>query len=77
MKYRGEQDMPIIQVQILEGRTDDQIRELIAELTQSTVKCLDVKPEQVRVLVQTIPKKYWGVGGETKESFTSINQCNV
>ncbi|MFH7817908.1 2-hydroxymuconate tautomerase family protein [Neobacillus thermocopriae] len=69
--------MPIIQVQILEGRTDDQIRELIAELTQSTVKCFDVKPEQVRVLVQTIPQKYWGVGGKTKESFLSTNQCKM
>lgn len=32
--------MPIIQVQILEGRTDEQIRNLIAELTKSTVHCL-------------------------------------
>ncbi|WP_066365302.1 2-hydroxymuconate tautomerase family protein [Neobacillus fumarioli] len=58
--------MPIIQVQILEGRTDEQIRNLIAELTKSTVHCLQVKPEQVRVIVQTVPKNYWGTGGVTK-----------
>lgn len=59
--------MPIIQVQLLEGRSDEKIRELIADLTNSTVNCLDVKPEQVRVIVQTIPKKYWGTAGVTKE----------
>lgn len=59
--------MPIIQVHVLEGRSDEKIRELIAELTKSAVNCLDVKPEQVRVIVQSVPKKYWGVAGVTKE----------
>lgn len=60
--------MPIIQVQILEGRTDEQIKELITGITQSAVNSLDVNPEQVRVIIQPIPKKYWAVGGITKES---------
>jgi 4-oxalocrotonate tautomerase len=59
--------MPIIQVQVLEGRSDEKMRELIAELTKSAVNCLDVKPEQVRVIVQPVPRKYWGVAGVTKE----------
>lgn len=59
--------MPIIQVQILEGRTDKQVKELISDLTASTVKCLGVKPEQVRVVVNVVPKKFWGVGGITKD----------
>ena len=59
--------MPIIQVQILEGRDDEQIRNLISGITETTVMNLGVKPEQVRVIVQNVPKKYWGVGGVTKE----------
>lgn len=59
--------MPIIQVQVLEGRSDEKIRELIAGITDSAVRTLDVRPEQVRVIVQTVPKKYWGVGGVTKD----------
>jgi 4-oxalocrotonate tautomerase len=59
--------MPIIQVQVLEGRSDEKIRDLIAGITDTTVRTMDVRPEQVRVIVQTVPKKYWGVGGVTKD----------
>jgi 4-oxalocrotonate tautomerase len=59
--------MPIIQVQILDGRTDEQIRDLIFCLTDSTVKSLNVKSEQVRVIVNVIPNKHWGVGGIVKD----------
>jgi 4-oxalocrotonate tautomerase len=59
--------MPIIQVQVLEGRSDEKIRELIAGITDTAVRTLDVRPEQVRVIVQPVPKKYWGVGGVTKD----------
>ncbi|CAM3676435.1 4-oxalocrotonate tautomerase [Mesobacillus zeae] len=59
--------MPIIQIQILEGRSSKAIRELISEITEATVKALDVQPEQVRIIVQPVPKQYWGVGGGTKE----------
>jgi 4-oxalocrotonate tautomerase len=59
--------MPIIQVQVLEGRSDEKIRELIAGITDTTVRTMDVRPDQVRVIVQSVPKKYWGVGGVTKD----------
>ncbi|TMU87147.1 4-oxalocrotonate tautomerase [Bacillus sp. BHET2] len=60
--------MPIIQVQVLEGRSDEKIKDLVAGITKTAVETLGVKPEQVRVIVQPIPHKYWGVGGITKES---------
>lgn len=60
--------MPIIQVQVLEGRSDEKIKDLVAGITQTAVETLGVKPEQVRVIVQPIPHKYWSVGGITKES---------
>jgi 4-oxalocrotonate tautomerase len=63
--------MPIIQVQILEGRSDEKIRELISSLTKSAVNSLEVKPEQVRVIVTEIPPKNWGVGGLTKENLSN------
>lgn len=65
---RGDGSMPIIQVQVLEGRSDEKIKDLVAGITQTAVETLGVKPEQVRVIVQPIPHKYWGVGGITKES---------
>ncbi len=58
--------MPIIQIQVLEGRGQEQIRSLIADVTDAVVKNFEVKPEQVRVLVTEIADTHWGVGGETK-----------
>ena len=63
--------MPIIQVHVLEGRSDEKIKELISGITETTVRTLEVKPEQVRVIVQNVPGKYWGVGGVTKEELKS------
>ena len=59
--------MPIIQVQVLSGRDHEQIKNLIADVTNAAVKNLSVKPEQVRVLVTEVPHMYWGVGGQTMD----------
>ncbi|MQR97279.1 4-oxalocrotonate tautomerase [Fictibacillus phosphorivorans] len=58
--------MPIIHVQLIEGRTDDQLSKLMERLTLAAAESLDVKKEQVRVLIQEIPNKHWGVGGKPK-----------
>ncbi|ANC76155.1 4-oxalocrotonate tautomerase [Fictibacillus phosphorivorans] len=58
--------MPIIQVQVIEGRTDEQLSNLMDRLTVAAAESLDVKKEQVRVLIQEIPNKHWGVGGKPK-----------
>ncbi|MFL8937150.1 4-oxalocrotonate tautomerase family protein [Rossellomorea oryzaecorticis] len=59
--------MPIIHIEILEGRSDEKVRELINGITEITVQTLNVKPDQVRVIIHPIPRRYWGVGGITKE----------
>lgn len=59
--------MPIIQVQIIKGRSDDQIQRMIESVTEAAASTLDVKPEQVRVLVTEVEGKHWAVGGKTKE----------
>jgi 4-oxalocrotonate tautomerase len=58
--------MPIIQVHVIEGRSDDQLRMLMERLTIAAAESLDVRKEQVRVLIQEIPNKHWGVGGKPK-----------
>lgn len=62
--------MPIVQVSILEGREKEQIKQLIEGVTSAITASLEVKPEQVRVLVTEIPLSHWGVGGITKEEQT-------
>lgn len=55
--------MPIVEVKLWEGRTEQEIKEIIAGITDVFVK-MGTKPEAVRVLIQPYPKKHWGVGGK-------------
>ena len=48
--------MPIISVQMYEGRTTDQKRRLVERITDAVVTSLDVKPEEVRIFLQEIAK---------------------
>ncbi|EGQ25718.1 2-hydroxymuconate tautomerase family protein [Mammaliicoccus sciuri] len=57
--------MPIIQVQVLEGRSDEQIKGLIEDITGAAVDNLEVRPEQVRVIVTEVADTKWGAGGLT------------
>jgi 4-oxalocrotonate tautomerase len=52
--------MPIIQVNMLEGRTVDQKRKLV---TDAVVKSLGVKPEDVRIILQEMAKHDYAIGG--------------
>jgi 4-oxalocrotonate tautomerase len=55
--------MPIIQVHMFEGRTLDQKRKLVDSMTDAVVKSLDVKPEDVRIILSEMAKNNVGVAG--------------
>lgn len=55
--------MPIVHVDLWEGRTEEQIKEIIEGITDVFVK-MGSKPESVRVLVQEYPKTHWGTKGK-------------
>ena len=57
--------MPIISVVIAEGRTNSTKREFIRALTQATVDTMDVRPEQVRVILQETRLDHYAVAGVT------------
>ena len=57
--------MPIIQVFMMEGRTDEQKAGLIDALTTATVEQIGSPRESVRVLITETPKSHWGIGGKT------------
>ena len=59
--------MPIIQIQIIEGRKQEQIQNLILDVTEAVAKNLDIDVGRVRVLVNEIPSSHWGVGGKSKD----------
>lgn len=55
--------MPIIQIQLLEGRPLEVKRQLISEVTEAVRRTLGNSPETIRVLLQEIPEENWGVAG--------------
>ncbi|MBA7554930.1 putative tautomerase [subsurface metagenome] len=55
--------MPIVHVDLWEGRTEEQIKEIIKGITDVFVK-MGSKPESVRVLIQDYQKTHWGTKGK-------------
>lgn len=60
--------MPIITVQMMEGRSPEQKAALIAELTDATHRAVGAPVESVRVVLQEIPKTDFGIGGKTAKA---------
>lgn len=55
--------MPIIQVHFFEGRTLDQKRALVASMTDAVVKSLNVKPDDVRIILQEMARQDYAIAG--------------
>jgi 4-oxalocrotonate tautomerase len=58
--------MPIVRIELLQGRAPKVKNELIARVTDAVVTTLGVDQEQVRVLLYELPPEHWAVGGQTK-----------
>ncbi|MDH2435941.1 2-hydroxymuconate tautomerase family protein [Pokkaliibacter sp. MBI-7] len=57
--------MPIMQVHLIEGRTEEQKAKLIAALTHAAVESIGAPIESVRVIIHEIPNTDFGIAGET------------
>jgi 4-oxalocrotonate tautomerase len=47
------------------GRTAEQKAALAKKLTEGTMEVLEVRPNQVRVIIHDLPKEDYAVGGKT------------
>ncbi|HEX2912102.1 MAG TPA: 2-hydroxymuconate tautomerase [Chloroflexia bacterium] len=57
--------MPIIRAEILEGRTPEMKERFIEALTAAAVEALGVRAEQVRVIINEMPKTNYGIAGKS------------
>ncbi|MFB2705402.1 4-oxalocrotonate tautomerase [Marinobacter shengliensis] len=57
--------MPVAQINILEGRTDEQKEELIREVTDAISRSLGAPVESVRIIITEMPKQHFGIGGKS------------
>lgn len=60
--------MPIVHVEVLEGREAHELQQAMSAVTDAVVRTLSVRPEQVRVLVSEVPTTHWAVGGDPVEA---------
>lgn len=56
--------MPLVEVSMLAGRSDEVKERLIAEVTRAVVRVADVAPDAVTVIIRDVPKTDWGRAGE-------------
>jgi len=55
--------MPIVQIHLLEGRTQEQKRELVKRVTQAVCETTNSPPEKVRVILSDMAHGDYAVGG--------------
>lgn len=58
--------MPIVEVTLIEGRSKEQKRTLVKEVTDAVVSSIGAPIEAVRVIVREIPPENFAVGGIPK-----------
>ncbi|CUU02082.1 4-oxalocrotonate tautomerase [Candidatus Kryptobacter tengchongensis] len=61
--------MPVVIINMLEGRTRQMKRELIKKVTDAVVESLKVNPESVRVIINEISKENFAVAGLPIEEY--------
>lgn len=55
--------MPVVIVELWEGRTVDQKRRLVRAITDAMVDCAGSTPEHLHVIIHDVPKESWGRNG--------------
>lgn len=56
--------MPTIHVELFEGRTPEQKKNLVKAITKAVVDTLGGKPESVDIILTDIKRENWATGGE-------------
>jgi 4-oxalocrotonate tautomerase len=57
--------VPIAQIYLLEGRTDEQKRAVIEKVTKALQEAVDAPVENIRIWIHEVPKANWGIAGVT------------
>lgn len=55
--------MPIVQINLLEGRTPEQKRALVKSVTQAICESADSTPDKVRIIINDMSHGDYAIGG--------------
>lgn len=56
--------MPTYHVEMMEGRTAEQKKKLVAEITRVSVEILGGSPDSVDIIITDIQRGNWATGGK-------------
>lgn len=56
--------MPVVTIEMLEGRTVEQKRELVKTVTSAVAKAVGCGEDDVSIIIRDMPKTNWATGGE-------------
>ena len=57
--------MPFAQIYMIEGRTEEQKRAVIKEVTEALERAVGAPKQSIRVWIHDVPKENWGIAGES------------
>ena len=67
-RYDGDSsegtEMPTYHIEMIEGRTVEQKKKLVEEITRVSVEILGGSPESVDILITDVKRENWATGGK-------------
>jgi 4-oxalocrotonate tautomerase len=59
--------MPVVEITLIEGRSDEAKQHLHAKVAQAVHEAIDVPKEAIRIILREVPASHFSVGGVTKD----------
>ena len=56
--------MPLVTVDMWEGRTVEQKKQLVEGITEVITEKLGIAPEHISIIIRDNPKHNWAIGGK-------------
>ncbi|MDT3698695.1 MAG: 4-oxalocrotonate tautomerase [Thermincola sp.] len=61
---KEDENMPIVQIEILEGRTVEQKKAMVEKVTEAIIDSLGVSAESVSIIIRDMPRTDFAKGGK-------------
>lgn len=58
--------MPFVTIELIEGRTEEQLKAMVAEVTEVVSKTTHAPKENIHVFVEELKKERYAVNGKLK-----------
>jgi 4-oxalocrotonate tautomerase len=62
-KKKGD-TMPVIRIDMIEGHMQDQKRRIVKEITETMIRIVGTKPEDVRIIIVDHPRENLAAAGQ-------------